>query len=65
MLTLLFGYPDIHFLVPFFGLVPIYGTQCQCMRYIHFMSYTLFAVTKLPNNELTSIHTLSLPPLLL
>ena len=38
---------------------------CQCMRYIRFMSYALFAVTELPNNELTSIHTLSLPPLLL
>ena len=38
---------------------------CQCMRYIHFMSYALLTITELPNNELTSIHTLSLPPLLL
>ena len=34
-------------------------------EYIRSMSYTLLAITKLPNNELTSIHTLSLPPLLL
>ena len=30
-----------------------------------FMSYALLAITELPNNELTSIHTLNLPPLLL
>ena len=30
-----------------------------------FMSYALLIVTELPNNELTSIHTLNLPPLLL
>ena len=29
------------------------------------MNYALLTVTKLPNNELTGIHTLSLPPLLL
>ena len=34
-------------------------------EYIHFMNYALFTVTELPNNELTGIHTLSLPPLLL
>ena len=34
-------------------------------EYIRIMSYALFTVTELPNNELTSIHTLSLPPLLL
>ena len=28
-------------------------------------NYILLAITKLPNNELTGIHTLSLPPLLL
>ena len=28
-------------------------------------SYALLAITELPNNELTSVHTLSLPPLLL
>ena len=30
-----------------------------------FMSYALLAITELPNNELTSIHTLNLSPLLL
>ena len=38
---------------------------CPCIRYIRLMSYALLAITELPNNELTSIHTLSLPPLLL
>ena len=39
---------------------------CQVFKsYIHSLSYALFAITKLPNNELTIIHTLSLPPLLL
>ena len=28
-------------------------------------NYALLTITELPNNELTSIHTLSLPPLLL
>ena len=35
------------------------------MRYIRSMSYALLAITELPNNELTSIHTRDLPPLLL
>ena len=35
------------------------------MRYIRSMSYTLLAITELPNNELTGIHTHNLPPLLL
>ena len=30
-----------------------------------FMSYALLTITELPNNELTSTHTPSLPPLLL
>ena len=38
---------------------------CQGMRYIHPMSYALFTITKLPNNELTGIHTRDLSPLLL
>ena len=33
--------------------------------YVHSMNYALLAITELPNNELTGIHTLSLPPLLL
>ena len=28
-----------------------------------FMSYALLAITELPNNELTGIHTPNLPPL--
>ena len=34
-------------------------------EYICIMSYALFTLTELPNGGLTSIHTLSLPPLLL
>ena len=33
--------------------------------YVRSSNYALLAIAKLPNNELTSIHTLSLPPLLL
>ena len=29
------------------------------------MNYALLAITELPNNELTGIHTLSLPPIVL
>ena len=36
-----------------------------CQGIYSFMSYALLAITKLPNNELTSIHTLNLAPLLL
>ena len=38
--------------------------NCQGMRYM-FMSYALLAITELPNNEMTGIHTLNLSPLLL
>ena len=39
---------------------------CQVFdSYVHSSNYALLAIAKLPNNELTSIHTLSLPPLLL
>ena len=40
--------------------------QCQVFdSYVHSSNYALLAIAELPNNELTSIHTLSLPPLLL
>ena len=32
--------------------------------YVRSTNYALLAITKLPNNELTGIHILSLPPLL-
>ena len=39
---------------------------CQVFNsYVRSSNYALLAIAKLPNNELTSIHTLSLPPLLL
>ena len=41
------------------------SSEASVKEYICIMSYALFTVTKLPNNELTSVHTLSLPPLLL
>ena len=43
----------------------IHKCVALCQGIYSFMSYALFAITELPNNELTSIHTLSLPPLLL
>ena len=51
-----------------FGIIIFYCntcTVCQGMRYIRSMSYALLAITELPNNELTGIHTPNLPPLLL
>ena len=44
---------------------PRWVYTCQGIRYIHSMSYALLAITELPNNELTGIHTCDLPPLLL
>ena len=39
---------------------------CQvCNSYVRSSNYALLAIAQLPTNELTSIHTLSLPPLLL
>ena len=31
--------------------------------YVRSLNYALLAIAKMPNNELTSIHALSLPPL--
>ena len=40
--------------------------ECQVFdSYVHSSSYALLTFTELPNNELTGIHTLSLPHLLL
>ena len=40
--------------------------ECQVFdSYVRSSNYALLAIAELPNNELTSIHTLSLPPLLL
>ena len=37
---------------------------CQVFdSYVRSSNYALLAIAKMPNNELTSIHTLSLPPL--
>ena len=39
---------------------------CQVFdSYVCSSNYALLTITELPNNELTGIHTLSLPPLLL
>ena len=39
---------------------------CQVFdSYVRSSKYALLAIAELPNNELTGIHTLSLPPLLL
>ena len=39
---------------------------CQVFdSYVCSSNYALLAIAKLPNNELTGIHTLNLPPLLL
>ena len=39
---------------------------CQVFdSYVCSSNYALLTIAELPNNELTSIHTLSLPPLLL
>ena len=39
---------------------------CQVFNsYVRSSNYALLTIAELPNNELTSIHTLSLPPLLL
>ena len=39
---------------------------CQVLdSYVCSSNYALLAIAELPNNELTSIHTLSLPPLLM
>ena len=36
---------------------------CQVFdSYVHSSNYALLAIAEMPNNELTSIHTLSLPP---
>ena len=44
----------------------IHSCVCQVFdSYVRSLNYTLLAIAKLPNNELTGIHTLSLPPLLL
>ena len=44
----------------------IENTCCQVFdSYVHSSNYALLVIAELPNNELTSIHTLSLPPLLL
>ena len=43
-----------------------WGGECQVFdSHVRSSNYALLAITELPNNELTSIHTLSLPPLLL
>ena len=40
------------------------NAYCQVFdSYICSSSYALLVITELPNNELTSIHTLTLPPL--
>ena len=40
------------------------NTDCQVFdSYVHSSNYALLAIAEMPNNELTSIHTLSLPPL--
>ena len=42
------------------------NNNCQVFdSYVRSSNYALLAIAELPNNELTSIHTLSLPPLLL
>ena len=39
---------------------------CQVFdSYVRSSSYALLTITEMPNNELSGIHTLSLPPLLL
>ena len=41
-------------------------SNCQVFNsYVCSLNYTLLAITEMPNNESTGIHTLSLPPLLL
>ena len=47
-------------------LVNFTSGMCQVFdSYVRSSNYALLAITELPNNELTCIHTLSLPPLLL
>ena len=42
------------------------STACQVFdSYVRSSNYALLAITELPNNELSGIHTLSLSPLLL
>ena len=37
---------------------------CQVFdSYVYLLNYALLTIAEMPNNELTSIHTLSLPPL--
>ena len=44
----------------------LYDYYCQVFySYVRSSNYALLDIAELPNNELTSIHTLSLPPLLL
>ena len=43
----------------------VYITGLSRYEIYSFMRYALLTITELPNNELTSIHTLNLPPLLL
>ena len=47
------------------GWIPYLGCiACQVFdSYVRSSNYALLAIAEMPNNELTSIHTLSLPPL--
>ena len=49
-------------------IVSFFTKQMGCQvfdSYVRSSNYALLAIAELPNNELTGIHTLSLPPLLL
>ena len=46
------------------GNVVMLSLPCQVFdSYVRSSNYALLAIAEMPNNELTSIHTLSLPPL--
>ena len=50
----------------YIALHGINNSKCQVFdSYVRSSTYALLAIAELPNNELTGIHTLSLPPLLL
>ena len=47
-----------------YNLVISSGKLCQVFdSYVHSSNYALLTIAEMPNNELTSIHTLSLPSL--